>query len=64
MGEWSPFELDIFEYEVLQLHLKYGLGYIKMYRSSFFKGKATDETALMTLEEFAKKAFVSEKFGK
>ena len=56
MGEWTPFMLNEFEWEVLQLYIKYGHGEVKLYNTSFFVSSLTDETALMTLQEFAEKA--------
>ena len=45
-----------FEWEVLQLYIKYGYGDCKLYNTLFFCANLTDETALMTLQEFADKA--------
>lgn len=56
MGEWSPFTLGDFEWEVLKLYLKYGYGDVKLYNTSFFTSSLTDETVCMTLQEFADKA--------
>lgn len=56
MGEWNPFKLSDFEWEVLQLYIKYGYGDRKLYDTLFFCASLCDETALMTLQEFADKA--------
>lgn len=56
MGEWSPFTLNEFEWEVLKLYIKHGYGEVKLYNTSFFTTSLTDETVCMTLKEFAKKA--------
>lgn len=56
MGEWTPYMLNQFEWDVLQLYLKYGHGEVKLYNTSFFVSSLTDETVMMTLSEFAEKA--------
>lgn len=56
MGEWNPYRLNDFEWEVLQVYLKYGYGDVKLYHTLFFCASLNDETALMTLSEFAEKA--------
>ena len=56
MEEWTHFTINEFEWEVLQLYIKYGYGEIKLYDTSFFTSSLTDETALMTLKEFSEKA--------
>lgn len=55
MGEHNYFFLDEFEWEVLKLYIKYGYGSAKLYNTSFFNC-LTDETVLMTLEEYADRA--------
>lgn len=56
MGEWTPFMLNEFEWEVLQLYIKHGHGEVKLYNVTFFETSLTDETVLMTLQEFSEKA--------
>ena len=56
MGEWSPFTLNEFEWEVLKLYIKHGYGDVKLYNTSFFTSSLTDDTVCMTLKEFAEKA--------
>ena len=56
MGEWSPYMLSDFEWDVLKLYLKYGYGDVKLYNTSFFTSSLTDETVMITLREFAEKA--------
>lgn len=56
MGEWSPFILSKFEWEVLKLYIKHGHGDVKLCNTSFFTSSLTDETDCMTLSEFADKA--------
>ena len=56
MGEWSPFRLSEFEWEMLKLYLKFGYGEIKLYNVTPLQSSLTDETVLMTLQEFADKA--------
>ena len=56
MGEWSPFCLTDFEWEVLKIYLKFGYGERKLYNTTFFNCSLTDETVCMTLQEFAEKA--------
>lgn len=56
MGEWSPFTLNEFEWEVLKLYIKYGYGDAKLYNTTFFQCSMTDDTVCMTLKEFAEKA--------
>lgn len=53
MGEWSPFTLSEFEWEVLKLYIKYGYGDVKLYDTTFFANNLTDETVCMTLKEFS-----------
>lgn len=55
MGEWTPYMLNKFEYEVLKLYIKYGHGETKLYNASFFTSSLTDETVMMTLNEFIQK---------
>lgn len=53
MGEWNPFEMDEFTWNVLQEYLKAGYGETKIYDTTFFSCHLTDETVCMTLYEFA-----------
>lgn len=55
MGEWSSFVISEMDKEVLDIYLKHGLGYMKMYDCAYFTASLCDETVLLTLEEFAKK---------
>lgn len=55
MGEWNPFDLSAMDKEILDIYLKHGFGYIKMYDCSYFTASLCDETVLLTLEEFAEK---------
>lgn len=48
--------LDEFGWAVLNTYIKYGYGKVKMYATSFFTCNLSDETACMTLNEFAEKA--------
>lgn len=56
MGEWNPYRLNDFEWEVLEVYLKHGYGDCKLYNTLFFCANLNDETALLTLAEFAEKA--------
>lgn len=56
MGEWNPYRLNDFEWEVLKLYIKHGYGDVKLYNTSFFTSSLTDDTVCMTLKEFAEKA--------
>ena len=56
MGEWNPYKLDEFEWEILKVYLKHGYGMAKLYATTFFQCSYNDETVCMTLEEFAEKA--------
>lgn len=56
MGEWTPYTLSEFEWDVLQLYLKHGYGDVKLYNASFFVSSLTDETVMLTLQEFAERA--------
>ena len=56
MGEWSPYKLDEFEWEILKVYLKHGYGVAKLYEITFFRCSLTDETVCMTLKEFSEKA--------
>lgn len=55
MGEYNPFAISEFDWEVLKLYIKYGYGEFKLYNTSFFTASLTDESVLMTLNEFADK---------
>ena len=54
MGEHSYYFLDDFEWEILQLYIKYGYGKAKLYSTSFFQC-LNDDTVLLTLEEYAER---------
>lgn len=56
MGEWNPYRLNDFEWEVLQAYIKYGYGEAKLYNTTFFSCNMTDETVCLTLNQFAEKA--------
>ena len=56
MNEWSPFEINEFEWDVLKTYIKHGYGYCKLYSTTFFSTNLTDETACMSLIEFYEKA--------
>ena len=56
MGEWNPYRLNDFEWEVLQAYIKYGYGEFKLYNTSFCSCNTTDETVCLTLNQFAEKA--------
>ena len=56
MGEYNPFRISEFEWEVLNVYIKHGYGCFKMYDTLFFRNGLTDETVLMTLEEYADRA--------
>ena len=56
MGEWNPFSIDEFSWEVLKLYLKYGYGEVKLYDTTFFNHSLSDETVCLTLKQFAEKA--------
>ena len=56
MGDWNPFMLDEFEWDVLTTYIKHGWGNLKLYNTTFFSCQLTDETACMTLDDFSKKA--------
>lgn len=55
MGEWSPYKLSTMDKEILEIYLKHGLGYMKMYDNAYFLPTLCDEIVLLTLEEFAEK---------
>jgi hypothetical protein len=55
MGEFNPFEIDEFTWDVLKVYIKYGYGGFKLYQTTFFNN-LTDETACLTLDEFYEKA--------
>lgn len=56
MGEWNPYRLNDFEWEVLQLYIKYGYGEAKLYNTTFFSCNMADETVCLTLNQLAEKA--------
>ena len=51
--EFDIFAISEFSWDVLKAHIKHGFGKMKMYQSSFFTTHLSDETACMTLLEFA-----------
>ena len=55
MGEYNPYEIDNFTWEVLQVYIKYGYGGFKLYDTTFFNCGLTDETAVLTLDEYAER---------
>lgn len=56
MGEFNPFEMDEFSWDVLKAYVKHGHGMFKLYNTTFFSCHLTDETVCMTLREFYDKA--------
>lgn len=60
MEEWSPYRISKMDKEILDIFIKYGLGFMKMYNSTYFTTNLSDETACLTLEEFANKCVVDE----
>ena len=58
MGEWNPFQITQMDKEILDVFIKYGFGCMKMYDSTYFTTQLSDETACLTLEEFAEKCIV------
>ena len=56
MGESTGYELDDFEWEILNTYIKYGYGRFKIYDTTFFRCGMTDETIVLTLEQFREKA--------
>lgn len=60
MEEWNPFRISKMDKEILDIFLKYGFGDMKMYQSSYFTCQLSDETACLTLEEFAERCIVEE----
>lgn len=59
MEEWNPFKISKMDKEILDIFIKYGMGFMKMYDSTYFHS-LSDETACLTLEEFAEKCIVEE----
>lgn len=57
MGEWNPFVISKMDKEVLDIYIKYGFGCVKMYDVSYFTN-LSDETACLTLDEFAEKCII------
>lgn len=55
MGEWNPYLLDEFEWEILKTYLRYGYGECKLYGTTFFRCSYNDETVCMTLDEFSQR---------
>ena len=62
MMEWSEYILDEFSWEVLKLYIKHGYGDFKLYNTTFFSCNLSDETACMTLKEFAENAIDNDDF--
>lgn len=57
MDEWNPFKITQMDKEILDIFIKYGYGCQKMYDSTYFNC-LSDETACLTLDEFAEKCIV------
>ena len=53
--EYNEYALNNFEWDILNIYIKYGCGNFKLYNITFFSNLA-DETACMTLLEFSEKA--------
>ena len=47
----SEFDVGDFTFAVLEVHIKYGYGNIKIYESTFFNAYS-DDVAIMTLSEY------------
>ena len=60
--EWCEYILDEFSWEVLKLYIKHGYGKGKLYDTTFFSIHLSDETACMTLIEFAENAIDNDDF--
>ena len=58
MEEWNPFKISQIDKEILDIFIKYGYGCMKMYDSTYFHCNLSDETACLTLNEFAEKSIV------
>ena len=58
MEEWNPFKISPMDKKILDIFIKYGYGYLKMYDSTYFRCNLSDETACLTLSEFAEKSIV------
>jgi hypothetical protein len=56
MGEYNPYEISEFVWDVLQVYIKHGYGECKLYDTTFFNCGLTDESAVLTLNEFAERA--------
>lgn len=56
MGEYNPFEIDEFTWDVLKAYIKHGFGDYKLYATTFFSYSLTDDTACKTLYEFYNEA--------
>lgn len=56
MGEFNPFELDEFSWDMLNVYLKHGYGNVKLYDTTSFSCHFSDETVCMTLQEFHDRA--------
>lgn len=54
MGEDNIYLLDDFSFAVLECYIKFGYGKMKLYDTTFFT-ITSDETAIMTLEEYHNK---------
>lgn len=57
MEKWNAFKITKMDKEVLDIYLKHGFGFVKMYDASYFTN-LSDETACLTLKEFADKCVV------
>ena len=53
MGEeFNPYIIGEFEWDVLKAYIKHGYGNMPLYSTTFFSCNMTNETALITLQEF------------
>lgn len=60
MEPWNPFKISKMDKEILDIFLKYGYGLMKMYDTTYFQSNLSDETACLTLNEFAERCIVEE----
>ena len=59
MGEYDPFFISEMDKEILDIFIKHGYGSEKMYENEYFRCNLSDETACLTLAEFAEKCATS-----
>ena len=59
----NPFIINNFTKELLELYIKYNRGNFRMYDIFDLHNHVTDETALLTVQEFYNKSYLDNSIG-